>query len=169
MDSFVSGQLVVDSLERPYVYLDKQLGSTTCVVYNPRTYTFEIKNVTDLRSAHSDANKHYVVNIYKGLHSINSGYNHLIGQLYPKALKQAIMEIRRFKKLVEYTLDLSDSTLLVESVELSNDISHDWKDLILIGGTRTRNSVSQHFIASLNALKPNNRTIQHMVETNALP
>lgn len=169
MDNFVSGQLMVDSLERPYVFLDRNLGSYNCIVFNPRIYTFEIKDVTDFRSAHPDVNKHYIVNIYKGLHSINSEYNHLIGQLYPKALKQAIMEIRRFKKLIGCTLDLSDSTMLVESVELSNDISHDWKDLIIIGGTRTRDGISKHFETSVNVLKPNNRTIQHMVETNALP
>lgn len=169
MDNFVSGQLVVDTLERPYVYMDRQLGSNDCIVYNPRTYTFEIKDVTDLRSAHQDINKHYLVNIYKGLHSINAEYHSLIGNLYPQALKQAIMKIRRFKGLIGYTLDLSDSTMVVESVELSNDISHDWKDLILVGGTRTRNDVASSFVASLNALKPNNRTIKHMIETDALP
>lgn len=169
MDNFVSGQLVVDSLERPYVYLDRNLGSNNCIVYNPRTHTFEIKDVTELRSAHSDVNKHYVVNINTALNSISNNYKELIGDLYPQALKQARATIYRFKGLIGYTLDLSDSVLLVESVDLSNDMSHDWKDLIFISGTRTRDGISRHFTTSLNALKPNNRTIRHMAETNALP
>lgn len=169
MDNFASGQLVVDALERPYVYLDRSLGSYDCIVYNPRTHTFEIKDVTELRSAHPDVNKHYIVNINTALHSISNNYKELIGYLYPQALKQAHATIYRFKGLIGYTLDLSDSVLLVESVELSYDISHDWKDLIIISGTRTRGDISRHFETSLNALKPNNRTIKHMTETDALP
>lgn len=169
MDNFVSGQLVVDTLERPYVYLDRSLGSYDCIVYNSRTYTFEIKDITELRSAHPDVNKHYVVNINMALHAISNNYKELIGNLYPQALKQARATIYRFEGLIGYTLDLSDSVLLVESVELSDDVSHDWKDLIIIGGTRTRDGISKHFETSVNVLKPNNRTIRHMAETNTLP
>lgn len=155
---------MVDTLERPYVYLDRSLGSYDCIVYNSRTHTFEIKDVTELRSAHPDVNKHYVVNVNTALHSISNNYKELIGDLYPQALKQARATIYRFEGLIGYTLDLSDSKLQVTNVTIGDNESHDWKDLIEITGVRTRNDCSKHYCAPLSVLKSNSELLRIMVE-----
>lgn len=169
MSKFIKGELAQDWFGKTVVFLNYCIAGADCIVYNPKRDVFEVLDSRKLKPVDRYYFHTHVINVENGINSIREEFEFKIFELYHKALPVAERHLYLFKSLEGCTLDLSDSVLLVESVELADDMSYDWKDLIIIGGTRTRDGISKHFETSVNALKPNNRTIQHMVETNALP
>lgn len=169
MSKFIKGELAQDWFGKTVVFLNYCIAGADCIVYNPRRDVFEVLDSRKLKPVDRYYFHTHVINVENGINSIREEFEFKIFELYHKALPVAERHLYLFKSLEGCTLDLSDSKLQITYVTIGDNESHDWKDLILIGGTRTRGGVSRHFETSVNALKPNSRTIQHMVETNALP
>ena len=169
MSKFIKGELAQDWFGKTVVFLNYCIAGADCIVYNPRRDVFEVLDSRKLKPVDRYYFHTHMIDVENSINSIREEFEFKIFELYRKALPVAERHLHLFKSLEGCTLDLSDSKLQITYVTIGDNESHDWKDLILIGGTRTRGGVSRHFEASVNALKPNNRTIQHMAETNALP
>ena len=169
MAKFIKGELVIDRLDRTFIYINDCFNGSDCIVYNPRTNTFNINNSSILRPAINEPFKKCVINTNDALSMLTDDYQKLESQYYPQALSQARANLHRFKSLNGLILNLTDSQLIVNSVELGTNISYDWTKLIVLSGIRIRNGESKYFTACLHDLKPNNKTIDQMVKANVLP
>lgn len=163
MSKFVKGELCEDRFGRPLIFLNYILG-LSCIVYNPKRDIFECHDSCLLRPVDKYYFHTHVVDIENGIDVIREEFNVKLSELYQKALPIAEKHLNLFKSLEGCTLDLSDSKFEVTYVTISDEESHDWKDLIEFIGERTRDGHTKRFCAPLSSLKPNSTLLKKMVD-----
>ena len=133
-------------------------------MYNPKRDIFEVTDSAVLRPVDKYYFHTHVINIDNGVESIREAFDFKIFELHRKALPIAEKHLNLFKSLEGCTLDLSDSKFEVVYVTISDQESHNWKDLIEFIGVRVRDGHNKRYCAPLSVLKPNSTLLKRMVE-----
>lgn len=163
MSKFVKGELCGDHFGNTFVFLNYVIGAE-CIVYNPKRDIFQSLDSRELRPVDRYFFHMQTIDTESGINAIREAYDFKIFELYHKALPIAEKYLNLFKSLEGCTLDLSDSKFEVAYVTISDEESHNWKDLIEFIGMRTRDGRTKRFCAPLSSLKPNSELLRKMVD-----
>lgn len=163
MSKFVKGELCEDRFGRPLIFLNYIIG-LDCIVYNPNKDVFECHDSTLLRPVDKYYFHTHTIDVENGIDVLKESYDFKIFKLYCKALPIAQKHLDLFKALEGCTIELSDSKFEVTYVTISDEESHNWKDLIEFIGIRTRDGLGGRFQVSLKDLKPNSTLLKKMVK-----